>query len=135
MLLTTKSNKFEIIEEGLPVFMTSKTGNSDAFMNAYRMGEYTKTIDIGKHLPLTDTLNFYMGCSYLYSRDNVNAITHLSKINKASEFYCNALYQKAYACANKKNNEQAITLLKEVLNKGCTNYVEKAEGFLKELTK
>ncbi len=135
LVLTNKSNKFEIVEEGLPVFMATTTNNSDLFMNAYRTGDYTKTIEIGKHLPITDTLNFYIGCSYLYSRDNANAINYFSKINEESEFYCNALYQKAFANANQENNNEAIVLLKELLNKDCSYYTEKAEGFLKELTK
>jgi tetratricopeptide (TPR) repeat protein len=126
--------EFEIIEEGLPVFMATSPSNSDLFMNAYRTGDYNKAIEISNNLPFTDTLNFYVGCSYLYKHDSKNAIHYLSKISEESEFYCNALYQKAFANANRKNNEEAITLLKELLNKDCSNYNEKADGFLKELT-
>jgi|688.fasta_scaffold405971_1 hypothetical protein len=134
LLTNNAKNKFEIIEEGLPVFMATSPSNSDLFMNAYRTGDYNKAIEISNNLPFTDTLNFYVGCSYLYKHDSKNAIHYLSKISEESEFYCNALYQKAFANANRKNNEEAITLLKELLNKDCSNYNEKADGFLKELT-
>jgi tetratricopeptide (TPR) repeat protein len=134
LLTNNAKNKFEIIEEGLPVFMATNPNNSDLFMNAYRTGDYNKAIEIGHNLPFTDTSNFYVGCSYLYNHDTKNAIHYLSKISEESEFYCNALYQKAFANANRKDYEEAITLLKELLNKDCSNYNKKAEKFLKELT-
>lgn len=134
-LLTNKENKYEVIEEGLPVFMATIPNNSDLFMNAYRTGDYNKAIEIGNNLPYTDTLNFYVGCSYLYNHDNRNAMTYLSKISESSEFYCNALYQRAYANFKIKNKGKAILLLEELLKKDCSNYKEKADLLLKEITK
>ncbi len=130
---SNNSNKFEIIEEGLPVFMANTPNNSNLFMNAYRTGDYAKAIEIGAQLTRTDTLNFYMGCSYLYSRDNKSAIAYFYKIDAASEFYCNVLYQSAFANANLENNEEAIKLLKVLVKRDCSNYLEKAEDFLKAL--
>ena len=130
---SNNSNKFEIIEEGLPVFMANTPSNSDLFMNAYRTGDYAKAIEIGAQLTRTDTLNFYMGCSYLYSRDNKSAMAYFYKIDAASEFYCNVLYQSAFANANLENNEEAIKLLKVLVKRDCSNYHEKAKDFLKAL--
>jgi hypothetical protein len=62
-------------------------------------------------------------------------MTYLSKISESSEFYCNALYQRAYANFKIKNKGKTILLLEELLKKDCSNYKEKADLLLKEITK
>lgn len=128
--------KFKIVEEGLPVFMSKSSNKLDSFMNEYRFGNYKKAIAIGNQLNneySNDTLIFYIGCCYSYNNDYEKAISFFTKINSESKFYCNSLYQKAFALSITENKDSAILTLDKILKSDCLFYYDKAKLFKNEI--
>ena len=106
------------VDPGLPTTMSTSTNYDfyDAMVN-YKREEYTIAIEKWEGLlaekPQNDTLNYFLGVSYLAKGNAEKASVLLSEAtkNNASIFIDDAYYYLALAEIKKGNNESAIELL------------------------
>lgn len=122
-------------DPGLPTVMstTSEFSFYDAMVN-YKQEEYTKAITkweaILSSKPKNDTLNFYLGVSYLAEGNATRASQYLSETMKASPsiFTDDAIYYAALAEIKQDKFEAAKKLL-------STSDSKRSKALLSELSK
>ncbi len=133
-LCSKSSNHAQVIEEGLPVFMGEYSTTYNEFMNEYRLANYENAISIGSMIKQkSDTLNFYMGCSYIYSGNYNQAIEQLNRINKSEHFEESKNFQLAYAYFKIGRTNEALKFIEKIKKSTNQKYTSAVQELLKNL--
>lgn len=130
-------SKYYQKEVGLPVFMSSNAKILfNESMNAYKDNDFKSSLNgfekLLQHSPNNDTLNYFIGCSYLELNDLDKSISSFQKVDVNSVFIEKSEFRLALAYLKKKEYKKSKRILSLIQQDKNNPYYSLATKMLAE---